>query len=77
MRKQERRRLFQTGNSPLIGSKGTWLKSYPDGRRAEAVSFQAVNRLNLKTGRARTIKENSGQSWSYNYKGSAKRFFDA
>jgi transposase len=41
VRKQEHRRLSQAGNSPLTGSKWAWLKSYPDGRSAEAVSFRA------------------------------------
>ncbi len=77
VRKQEHRRLMRAGASPLTGSKWAWLKSYPDGRSAEAVSFRALNQLNLKTSRAWTIKENFTQFWSYSYKGSAKRFFDA
>ena len=71
VRKQEHRRLSQLGSSPLTGSKWAWLKSYPDGRSAEAVSFRALNQLNLKTSRAWTIKENFTQFWSYSYKGSA------
>ena len=77
VRKHEHRRLMQAGTSPLTGSKWAWLKSYPDGRSAEASSFRALNQLNLKTSRAWTIKENFTQFWSYRYKGSAKRFFDA
>ena len=77
VRKQEHRRLSQAGTSPLTGSKWAWLKNYPDGRSAEAVSFRALNRLNLKTSRAWCIKENFTQFWSYSYKGAAKRFFDA
>ena len=77
VRKQEHRRLLQSGASPLTGSKWAWLKSYPDGRSAEAVSFRALNQLNLKTSRAWAIKQNFTQFWSYRYKGAAKRFFDA
>ena len=77
VRKQEHRRLSQAGTSPLTGSKWAWLKNYPDGRSAEAVSFRALNQLNLKTSRAWCIKENFTQFWSYSYKGAAKRFFDA
>jgi transposase len=77
VRKQEHRRLSQSGASPLTGSKWAWLKKYPDGRSAEAISFRALNQLNLKTSRAWTIKENFTQFWSYSYKGSAKRFFTA
>ena len=77
VRKQEHRKLSQAGTSPLTGSKWAWLKSYPDGRSAEAVSFRALNQLNLKTSRAWCIKENFIQFWSYSYKGAARRFFKA
>ena len=53
------------------------MRKYPDGRSAEAVSFRALNQLNLKTSRAWCIKENFSQFWSYSYKGAAKRFFKA
>ena len=76
-RKQEHRKLSQAGTSPLVGSKWAWLRKYPDGRSAEAVSFRALNQLNLKTSRAWCIKENFSQFWSYSYKGAAKRFFKA
>jgi len=52
VRKQEHRRLSPAGTSPLTGSKWAWLKNYPDGRSAEAVSFRALHQLNLKTSRA-------------------------
>lgn len=77
VRKQEHRRLSQEGTSPLTGSKWTWLKRYHDGRSAEAISFRALNQLNLKTCRAWRIKENFTQFWTYSYKGAAKRFFTA
>jgi transposase len=77
VRKKEHRRLSQEGSSPLVGSKWTWLRNYPDGRSAEAISFRALNQLNLKTSRAWRIKENFTQFWSYSYKGAAKRFFIA
>ena len=77
VRKQAHRALTKAGSSPLTGSKWAWLKSYPDGRSAEAVSFRALNQLNLKTSRAWCIKENFSAFWSYSYKGAAKRFFQA
>jgi hypothetical protein len=49
--------LSQAGTSPLAGSKWAWLRKYPDGRSAEAISFRALNQLNLKTSRAWCIKE--------------------
>jgi len=77
VRKQEHRSLSQAGASPLVGSKWAWLRKYPDGRSAEAISFRTLNQLNLKTSRAWCIKENFTQFWSYSYKGAAKRFFKA
>ena len=77
VRKQEHRSLSQAGKSPLTGSKWAWLKKYPDGRSAEAISFRALNQLNLKTSRAWCIKENFTQFWSSSYKGAAKRYFKA
>ena len=52
LRRQEHRSLARVGVSPLTGSKWAWLKTYADGRSAEAVSFRALNQLNLKTSRA-------------------------
>ena len=77
VRKQEHSRLSKTGSSPLTGSKYAWLKHYTDGRSAEAVSFRALNQLNLKTSRAWRIKETFIQFWSYHYKEAARRFFNA
>ena len=69
VRKQEHRSLCRAGTSPLTGSKWAWLRNYPDGRSAEAISFRALNQLNLKTSRAWRIKQNFTQFWSYSYKG--------
>jgi transposase len=77
VRKQEHRSLAQAGTSPLTGSKWAWLKNYADGRSSEAVSFRALNQLNLKTSRAWRIKETFTQFWNYHYTGAAQRFFDA
>ena len=77
VRRQEHRKLPQSGTSPLTGSKWAWLKKYPDGRSAEAIAFRALHHLNLKTSRAWCIKENFSQFRSYSYKGAAKRFFKA
>lgn len=77
VRKQEHASLSKAGTSALTGSKYAWLKTYADGRSAEAVSFRALNQLNLKTSRAWRIKETFTQFWSYYYMGAAQRFFDA
>ena len=75
VRKGEHRLLAASGTSPLTGSKWAWLKRYPDGRSAEAVSFRALNQMNLKTSRAWRIKETFTHFWSYHYTGAAERFF--
>ena len=77
VRRQEHRSLALAGTSPLTGSKWAWLKNYADGRSSEAVSFRALNQLNLKTSRAWRIKETFTQFWCYRYMGAAQRFFDA
>jgi transposase len=77
VRKQEHRKPSQAGTSPLAGSKWAWLRKYPDGRSADAVSFRTLNQFNLKTRQAWRIKENFSEFWNYNYKGAAKRFFTA
>jgi len=77
VRRQEHRSLALAGTSPLTGSKWAWLKSYADGRSSEAVSFRALNQLNLKTSRAWRIKETFTQFWCYRYTGAAQRFFGA
>jgi transposase len=77
VRKQEHRRLLLSGYSPLTGSKWAWQKTYADGRCAEAVSFRALNQMNLKTSRAWRIKETFREFWRYHYTGAAKRFFEA
>ena len=77
VRRQEHRGLAMAGTSPLTGSKWAWLKNYADGRSSEAVSFRALNQLNLKTSRAWRIKETFTQFWCYHYTGAAQRFFGA
>ena len=77
VRRAEHRELSQAGDDSLKGSKYDWLKTYADGRSAEAVSFRALHQLNLKTSRAWTIKTDFNQFWTYRYTGAAKRWFDA
>jgi transposase len=77
VRRAEHRELKKTGPSALTGSKWRWLKTYADGRSAEAVAFRALNQLNLKTSRAWRIKETFASFWSYRYTAAAQRFFHA
>jgi len=57
VRKREYRSVAKEGTSPLTGSQWAWLKTYADGRNSEAISFRALNTLNLKTRRAWRLKE--------------------
>jgi hypothetical protein len=36
-------RTLEQSSAPLTGSEWAWLKKYPDGRSAEAVSFRALS----------------------------------
>jgi transposase len=75
VRKSEHKALLKEGASPLTGSKYAWMKTYSDQRSSEAVSFRALNQLNLKTSRAWRIKENFSQFWLYRQTAAAKRYF--
>ena len=75
VRRQEHRTLLRAGASPLTGSKYAWMRTYPDGRSSEAVSFRALNQMNLKTSRAWRIKENFSPFWGYRQMAAAKRYF--
>ncbi|MFA5187726.1 MAG: ISL3 family transposase [Patescibacteria group bacterium] len=77
VRRQEHRALLKAGSSPLTGSKYAWMKTYVDGRSSEAVSFRALNQLNLKTSRAWRIKETFSQFWLYRQTAAARRYFKA
>ena len=75
VRRQEHRTLLKAGTSPLTGSKYAWMRRHADGRSSEAVSFRALNQLNLKTSRAWRIKENFSQFWLYRQTAAARRYF--
>jgi transposase len=75
VRRREHGALLRAGSSPLTGSKYAWMKTYADGRSSEAVSFRALNQLNLKTSRAWRIKENFTQFWCYRQPAAAQRYF--
>jgi transposase len=75
VRRREHRVLLRTGASPLTGSKYAWMKAYADGRSSEAVSFRALNQLNLKTSRAWRIKETFSHFWGYRQQAAAQRYF--
>jgi len=76
VRRDEHRRLMQSGDPTLKGSKYQWLRTYEDGRSSEAVSFRALHQLDLKTSRAWHYKEDFRHFWDYRQPGCAQRFYE-
>lgn len=77
VRRAEHKKLRAQGQSPLTGTKYSWLKSMPDKRCAEAVAFRHLYQANLKTSRAWSLKESFAAFWDYRYPKSAHAFFNA
>jgi len=76
VRKQEHRAFLQDGEeSPLTGTKYLWL--YSDERRPEhhAETWATLRVLNLKVGRAWSIKEALRTLWTYRRLPAVTRFF--
>jgi transposase len=63
------------GDETLKGSKYQWMRTYPDKRSGEAVSFRKLHELDLKTSRAWHYKEDFRHFWNYLYAGAAERFY--
>jgi transposase len=75
VRKQEHRQRMKEGDETLKGSKYLWLYSkenVPEKRRRE---FAALQKLELKVGRAWAIKETLRKLWHFNYAESARKFW--
>jgi transposase len=77
VRRSEHKKLNAQGESPLTGTKYSWLKSMPDKRCAEAVAFRCLYQANLKTSRAWSLKESFTAFWNYRYAKPAQAYFDA
>lgn len=74
VRKQEHQELMKDDRDVLTGTKYLWLwskENMPEHRRGE---FQLLKKLDLKVGRAWSIKENLRNLWSYYRMGWAERF---
>lgn len=75
VRKQEHRELMESDDETLKGSKYLWLYSrenVPERRKNE---FKALQRLELKVGRAWAIKEALRRLWQYVYPASGWKFW--
>jgi len=77
IRRTEHKKLRTQGESPLTGTKYTWLKTIDDKRSAEAVAFRHLYQANFKTSRAWALKESFAAFWDYRYPKSAENYFDS
>lgn len=75
VRRQEHKILMANGDDSLKGTKHLWLmneEKIPDWRREE---FATIKKMNLKTGRAWSIKESLRDFWDYQYPKNAEKYF--
>ena len=75
VRRQEHKALMDQGDEQLKRTRYLWLanrENVPDWRKEE---FAAIRRVNLKTGRAWSIKESLRKFWDYRYGKSALGYF--
>jgi transposase len=76
VRRRENKQLQKEGDKRLTGSRHLWLfnpKNMSDKRLAE---LKQIQKHDLKTGRAWSIRENFRRFWNYIYTTSAEEFFD-
>ena len=77
IRRQEHKSLKQEGGeSPLTGSKHSWLFNPENMKEERWLDFQSLKDSELKTARGWAIKEQFRWFWEYVYRGSARKFFD-
>jgi transposase len=75
VRRQEHKILMAKGEESLKGTKHLWLmneEKIPDWRKA---AFDEIRKMNLKTGRAWSIKESLRHFWDYRYPKNAEKYF--
>lgn len=65
VRRAEHRSLLDEGNDSLKGSRYVWLTNPDNMRPAMAGALDVLHRMNLKTGRAWTLKETAMCIWRY------------
>ncbi len=71
----EHRVLKRAGDKRLTGSKYVWLRRPEDLTAELRVTFRALQREDLKVGRAWALKERFRTFWAYRYPGAARTFF--
>ena len=75
VRRGEHRALKRAGDERLTGSKYRWLRRPEDLTEEQRTAFRALQREDLKVGRAWALKERFRTFWAYRYPGAAQTFF--
>jgi transposase len=65
VRRQEHRELLAEGNDSLKGSRFLWLTNPNNFEPEQAVAIEAFHRMNLRTGRAWSLKETAMCIWRF------------
>lgn len=76
VRKKEHSHYKKLGNGILTGTKYLFLKNKTNWSKEEKREFKALRVMNLKVGRAWSIRESFKPFWEYKTKKGAERFFD-
>jgi transposase len=75
VRRQESKVFAVVGDERLKGTRYLWLKNADNLTQTQQKEFAAIRWVNLKTGRAWSIKETLRKFWQYTYTKRAKTFF--
>jgi len=75
VRRGEHRTLKRAGDERLTGSKYLWLRRPEELSETQRAAFRALQREDLKVGRAWALKERFRTFWEYRYPGAATTFF--
>lgn len=75
VRRAEHRRLRQTGDERLTGTKYVWLKGQARRSRKDWLAIRELTAAGLKVGRAWAIKEAALKLWTYRSKTWARKYF--
>lgn len=75
VRRGEHRTLRRAGDERLTGSKYLWRRRPEDLTDTQRAAFRALQREDLKVGRAWVLKERFRTFWQYRYPGAARTFF--
>lgn len=74
-RKEHKQLQKENGDSPLTGTKHSWLFNPENMDEKHWLHFNPLKEMELKTSRAWAIKEQFRWFWEYSYAGNAKKFF--